>query len=296
MEQNDGSDEAKAPLAGVRIVSMTTGVAGPRAARLLAQSGADVIKIESRNAGLDGFRYFRPADEEESEEAHYDLDKSVRFAEANFNVRSVTLNLKEKTGRRLAQELVSRSDVMLDNFRPGVLSRLGLGPDQLRALYPELIIAKMPGMGCTGPRSGFGTWGPTLAAFSGLTYLWNHPGPDVPVGSQSVYPDYVASVLAPTVIAAALLRRRKTGEGMVLDMAQSEGVTYLLGVNYMEASLSGDEPEPMGNALPSAVVSDVFPCVGEERWCAVTVETVAQWRGVCDVIGHPELGVDAEYA
>ena len=130
-------------LSGVRIVSFTTGVAGPNAARVLAQCGAEVIKIESRHGGIDSFRYFA-SDE--------DLDASPRFIEANLNVLSAQLNLKHPEGVRLLRELAAHSDVVLDNFRADVLPRMGLGPVELRAAKPELIVLKMPGLGCEGPK------------------------------------------------------------------------------------------------------------------------------------------------
>jgi len=166
-------------LRGVRVVTFTAGVAGPNAGRVLAQCGAEVIKVESRQGGIDSFRYFSSED---------NLDASPRFIEANLNVLSVQINLKHPQGVQLIKELAARSDVVLDNFRADVLPRLGLGPDDLRQVKPDLIIVKMPGLGCTGPKSWYGTWGSTLTAFSGMTYLWNHPGQSRPVGAQGVYP------------------------------------------------------------------------------------------------------------
>ena len=125
---------------------------------------------------------------------------SPRFVEVNLNTRSVTLNLKQPAGIQLVKELVAKSDVVMENFRPHVMPRLGLGPDDLLAVKPDLIVARMPGLGSTGPLSHYGTWGPTLTAYSGLTYLWNHPGQDRPIGFQGVYPDYLTGVLAPLAV------------------------------------------------------------------------------------------------
>ena len=136
-------------LSGVRIVSFSTGIAGPNAARMLANYGAEVFKVESRAGGLDAFRSY--GDNPEA---------SPRFVEVNLNTRSVTLNLKTGAGVALVKELVAKSDVVMENFRPDVMPRLGLGPDELRALKPELIVVRMPGLGSTGPLSHYGTWGP----------------------------------------------------------------------------------------------------------------------------------------
>ena len=261
-------------LTGTRVLSLTTGIAGPTAARLLAGFGADVIKIESRAGGLDSFRLFGP-----------DLDSSSRFLECNLGVRSLTLNLKSAEGLGLFRELVAQSDVVLENFRPDVLPKLGLGHEELRSLRPDLIVARMPGLGSTGPRSLWGTWGPTLAAYSGLTHLWNHPGGGEPVGSQGVYPDYVASVLAPLAVVAALLRRRRTGEGALLDLAQVEAAAYLLGTAYLEASVNARAPEPAGNTCPQAELHGCFRCRGDDRWCVIVCEDAAHWRALCGAAG-----------
>lgn len=274
-------------LQGVRVVTFTAGVAGPNAGRVLAQCGAEVIKVESRKGGIDSFRYFTKED---------DLNTSPRFIEANLNVLSAQINLKHPTGVRLVKELAARSDVVLDNFRADVLPRLGLGSDDLRAQHPELIVIKMPGLGTDGPRSWYGTWGSTLTAFSGMTYLWNHPGQPRPVGAQGVYPDYLAAAFAPTVVLAALLHRERTGQGLTLDMAQVEATAYLLGVSYLEAAVNGREPRPIGNDWPYAAPHNTYPCRGDDRWCAICVETDEQWRRLCELLGRPDLARDPRYA
>ncbi len=276
-------------LSGVRVVSFTTGVAGPTAARLLAQCGAEVFKIESRHGGLDNFRFAGAG-------AHGDVNRAPRFVESNLNVLSVQINLKHPTGVRLARELIARSDVVLDNFRPEVMPRLGLGPDDLRALKAELIVIRMPGLGLSGPKYWYGTWGSTLTAFSGMTYLWNHPGQPRPVGAQGVYPDYVSATLAAASVVAALIQRRATGQGAVLEMAQVEATAYMLGVSLLEAAANGCDPDPVGNDWPYAAPHNCYPCAGEDRWCVVAVETDEQWRALVRILERPELADDSRYA
>jgi len=276
-----------AGLRGVRVLSFTTGIAGPHAAVALARCGAEVIKIESRHGGIDSFRYFASDD---------DVNSSPRFIEANLNVLSAQLNLKHPTGVRLLKELAARSDVVMDNFRPDVLPRLGLSPAELRQVRDDLIVLRLPGLGCSGPRYWYGTWGSTLTAFSGMTYLWNHPGQAEPVGFQGVYPDYVVAAYAPAVVLAALLHRQRTGRGVELELAQVEVTAYLLGVSFLDATINQREPAPVGNDWPYAAPHDVYPCRGEDRWCAIAVETDAQWRALCVVLALPELAEDPRYA
>lgn len=274
-------------LGGVRALAFTTGVAGPNTARILAQCGAEVIKVESMEGGLDSFRYFAPSG---------NLDASPRFIEANLNVMSAQLNLKHPDGVRLALELVGKSDVVLDNFRPDVLPRLGLGPEALRRANPSIVVVKMPGLGSTGPKSRYGTWGSTLTAFSGMTSLWNHPAQPRPVGSQGVYPDYLSASFVPAVVVAALLYRKRTGRGVYLDIAQMEVTAYALGVSFLEALFTGRDPEPIGNDWPWAAPHNCYPCRGEDRWCVISVQTDEQWSALCEAIGHPELAEDPRYA
>src|SRR5581483_3117044 len=255
-------------LSGVRVVSFTTSVAGPNAARILAQCGAEVLKIESKHGGLDNFRFFGAGD---------DLNRAPRFIESNLNVLSVQINLKHETGLRLARELIARSDVVLDKFRPEVMPRLGLGPDDLRGLKPELIVVRMPGLGLWGPKYWYGTWGSTLTAFSGMTWLWNHPGQERPIGAQGVYPDYVCAAMVPACVIAALLRRRATGEGATLELAQVEATAYMLGASFLDAAINGRDPEPAGNDRADAAPHGAYPCRGNDRWCAIAVETDEQW-------------------
>jgi crotonobetainyl-CoA:carnitine CoA-transferase CaiB-like acyl-CoA transferase len=228
-------------LEGVRIIAFTTGYAGPYAGRLLGQFGAEVIKVESYSGGLDGFRHFGQ---------YQSIDAAPRFIECNLATRSLTVNLKHPTGIRIIKELAAHSDAILINFRPQVLDRLGLGNEELRKVNSSLIILKMPGLGLTGQKSWYGTWGFNLNSFSGMTYLWNHPGQERPIGSQGVYPDHLGFVMGPTAMVAALLHRKLTGKGITIDLAQIEATAYTLGVNYLDTAINGTASRPRGNKDP----------------------------------------------
>jgi benzylsuccinate CoA-transferase BbsF subunit len=274
-------------LNGVRILAFTTGYAGPYAGRLLASYGAEVIKIESRKGGLDTFRHYGQ---------HKDIDAAPRFIECNLGIRSLSINLKHPTGARLVKELAGKADAILQNFRPRVLDKLGLGDNELRKVNPKLVILKMPGFGSEGPKSGYGTWGFNLTAFSGMTYLWNHPEQERPIGSQGVYPDHLGFIMGPTVLVAALLRSRSTGKGASIDLAQIEGTAYTLGVTYLDAAVDGHDPQPKGNLDPLAAPHGCFRCQGEDRWCVVSVRSEDEWRSFCRVIGREGLLCDPRFA
>jgi crotonobetainyl-CoA:carnitine CoA-transferase CaiB-like acyl-CoA transferase len=274
-------------LDGVRILTFTTGYAGPYAGRLLANYGAEVIKVESRKGGLDTFRHYGQ---------HQDIDAAPRFIECNLGVRSLSVNLKHPTGARLIKELAGKSDAVLQNFRPRVLDKLGLGDDELRKINPKLVILKLPGFGSDGPKSGYGTWGFNLTAFSGMTYLWNHPDQDCPVGSQGVYPDHLGFIMGPTIMVAALLRSRLSGKGVSIDLAQIEGTAYTLGVTYLDGAINGGDPQPKGNRDPMAAPHGCYRCQGEDRWCVISVRNEEEWHSFCRVIGQVQLGNDPRFA
>jgi len=268
-------------LAGIRILTFTTGIAGPNAGRILASLGADVIKIESRRGGIDAFRYFGTSD---------DVNSSPRFAEANFGVRSLSVDLKNPDGLALVKDLVRHCDVILENYRPDVLERLGLGFDELRRIRPDIIQVKMPGLGSTGPLSGYGTWGALLNSYTGLTHLWNHPDAEVPVGNQGVFPDYLTAALAPTVVISALIRRASTGEGALIDLAQSEATAVLaLPISMLEVAVNGRDPAPVGNrGRDERVTQGVYPCAGDDAWVAIRIEDDAQWAAFAKLAGRSD--------
>jgi benzylsuccinate CoA-transferase BbsF subunit len=274
-------------LKGVRILAFTTGYAGPYAGRLLAEYGAEVIKIESRKGGLDTFRHYGQ---------YKDINAAPRFIECNLGIRSLAVNLKHPTGTRIIKELAGKSDAILENFRPKVLERLGLGDEELRRINRKLVTVKLPGFGSVGPKSGYGTWGFNLTAFSGMTYLWNHPEQDRPVGSQGVYPDHLGFVMAPTMLVAALLYSRRTGKGVSIDLAQIEATAYTLGVTYLETAVNGEDPQPKGNRSLVAAPHGCYRCQGEDRWCAISVGSEGDWRSFCLAVGQKELLEDPRFA
>jgi crotonobetainyl-CoA:carnitine CoA-transferase CaiB-like acyl-CoA transferase len=273
-------------LKGVRILAFTTGYAGPYAGRLLAAYGAEVIKVESKKGGLDTFRHYGQ---------HKDIDAAPRFIECNLGVRSFAINLKHPTGAKLVRELAGKSDALLQNFRPRVLDKLGLGDDALRKENPKLVIVKLPGFGSEGPKSAYGTWGFNLTAFSGMTYLWNHPEQERPIGSQGVYPDHLGFVMGPTLLVAALLNSRRSGKGVTIDLAQIEGTAYTLGATYLETSVNGDDPQPKGNHYALAAPHGCYRCLGEDRWCAISVRDQDEWQSFCRAVGRTELSAEARF-
>jgi crotonobetainyl-CoA:carnitine CoA-transferase CaiB-like acyl-CoA transferase len=271
------------PLHGMRIVSFDHVLAAPYGTTILAELGADVIKVESSKGGMDPFRFFGTGE---------DPNVSPRFLEFNRNKRSFTVNLKHPKGPRVLHDLVARADAVLDNYSVDVVDRIGLAYEDLRNVKPDIINLRMPGLGTTGPKRHFSTVGVNITAFTGLTYLWNHPdvtGP--PIGSQTVFPDYVSGVLCAIIIISGVLYRDRQRKGAFIDLAQAEATAFMIGANLMAAAANGKDPQPIGNASPLAAPHDCYPCKGEDRWCVIAAENEEQWAALAKIIGG---GIDQE--
>jgi len=274
------------PLDGMRVLSFDHVLAGPYGMTLLAELGADVIKVESRRGGLDPFRFFGTGE---------DPNRSPRFLEFNRNKRSVTVNLKHLGGPGVIVDLVRFSDAVIDNFSLDVMSKLGLEYRDLRRAKPDIIALRMPGLGCTGPKRSYSTVGTNITAFTGVTYLWNHPGhTDPPIGSQTVYPDYVSGVLSAILIIAGVLHRDRDGRGAFIDLSQAEATAYMIGPSLIGAATFGRSAEPTGNDCSFAVPQGCYRCKGEDRWCVIAVETDEQWRALGALLG-PEVAQDPRF-
>src|ERR1043166_8989500 len=265
------------PLDGMRIVSFDHVLAGPYGTTILAELGADVIKVESSKGGMDPFRFFGTGE---------DPNLSPRFLEFNRNKRSFTVNLKHPKGQSVLHDLVAKADAVLDNYSVDVVGRIGLAYDQLCKVKPDIINLRMPGLGTTGPKRHFSTVGVNITSFIGLTYMWNHPGvTDPPIGAQLVFPDYVSGVLCAIIIISGVLYRDRQKRGAFIDMAQSEAAAFMIGANLMEAAANGKDPQPIGNSSFSVAPHDCYPCKGEDRWCVIATETDEQWRALARILG-----------
>ena len=285
------SHRSDGPLHGMRIVSFDHVLAGPYGTTILAELGADVIKVESSRGGMDPFRFFGTGE---------DPNLSPRFLEFNRNKRSFTVNLKHPKGQTVLHDLVAKADAVLDNYSVDVVERIGLAYDQLRKVNPDIINLRMPGLGTTGPKRHFSTVGVNITAFTGLTYLWNHPGvTNPPIGSQTVFPDYVSGTLCAIIIISGVLYRERQKRGAFIDLGQSEATAFMIGAHLMEAAASGKNPEPTGNISLSIAPHGCYPCRGEDRWCVIAAENEQQWAALAKmigpgVIGNPRFATNAE--
>lgn len=251
-------------LKGVRILDFTWVLAGPYATRLLADFGAEVIKVQPLS----------PQEEDTFSRGYYNT--------WNRNKLGVTLNLNKQQGVALAKRLVKISDAALENFTPRVMANWGLDYQNLKEIKPDIIMLSLSTMGNSGPWRDYTGFGPTVQAFSGLSYLTAYPGKP-PLGLGNAYADHVAALLACLALLGALKYRLKTGEGQYIDVSQVEAMAGLLGDAFFPAK-------------ESAAPQGVYPCQGDDRWCAIATFNQDQWPGFKKALGNPPWADDKRFA
>ena len=269
-------------LAGCRVIDLGSAWAAPMAAHLLADMGAEVIKVESR-AKMDGMRLGRPMVGEDAaggDEGRWPELQPV-FHGLNRNKQSVTLNLKEPEGIDLLRGLIARSDVVIDNFSPGVMGRLGLDYAGLRRLRPDIVVVAMPAAGNSGPLRDVIAYAPIVLALSGLMSLVGYEDGALVGELQSAWSDAVAGLHAAMAATAALRHRSRTGRGQYVEAAQLESTVSWLGEAVMDVTMNRRAPAPIGNAGVGLAPHGVYPCAGGDRWISIAVGGEDEWRGLC---------------
>lgn len=265
-------------LQGLKIADFSWVGAGPRATKDLADNGATVIKIESSKR-LDLGRRSPPFVGD-----HTDPDGSAFFAQTNTSKLSVTINLMTEQGIELAKRLIAWADVVVENFGPGFMERIGLGYDALKAIKPNIILASVSVAGKTGPMSGFRGYGNSAAAHSGHADMTGWPGSE-PHMPPLAYGDVVAPMFATVAILAALEERQRTGKGQHLDISQIEPMVHVIADLFAQ-------PEPVekvGNADPDMAPHGVYATQNDDEWLALAVETDAQWHNLCHALNDSSL-------
>ena len=273
-------DSGRPALDGVRVLDLTWVLAGPYCTKVLADHGADVIKVES--AGRPDPTRFAPF-MHLSRGPRTDPDTNGYFNEVNRNKRSIALDTRTDDGVAVLRDLVASCDVLVENFSATVMTRLGLGYDTLREINPRLVYVSMSGMGHTGPRAGWVSYADTVSASSGLTGLTGW-GPGDLVGVIYGHGDIVAGLQAALATLAALEHRAETGSGQHIDLSQLEAIAAHMGTSLLTSARS-----PIGNAHPVWSPQGVYRCLGADNWLAISVRSDQEWAALCGVIERPEL-------
>src|SRR6266516_3180277 len=272
-------DGARRPaLAGLCVIDLGCGVAIPETGTLLAELGAEVIKVESR-ANIDFLR--RVTVEPDA------VDRSWTFNDASRGQLSVALDLRTPRGRELALALCAAADVVIENNRGDVVRKWGLDYEDVRRVRPDVVYVASQGFGRGGPLGEASAYGPLNSAFAGVTWLWNHPDAPYPAGSSLNHPDHIAAKLAAVAVLAALEHRRRTGEGQLIEMSQAEAAAYLIGEFYLEGPSTEHPAAQRGNAALYACPHGVYPSAGEDRWVAIAVVGDGAWERFAGALGWP---------
>ncbi|MGH7839658.1 MAG: CaiB/BaiF CoA transferase family protein, partial [Candidatus Binataceae bacterium] len=287
---------ARRPLEGVRVIDLTKIVAGPNATRMLATMGAEVIRVEWHdNRALDLLRMVRPHAPESDPES---LNRSGLFNNINPGKYGVTLNLSIPQGRELLKRLVAKASVLCENYSPAQMGSWGLDYAALRIVNPHLIYLQITGMGKSGAYDNYLSVGPTAQALSGLTHMSGLPEPMPPAGWGYSYLDHSTGYYGAMLVMAALLRRRRTGEGCYIDVSQTEVGIMTSGTATLEAQLTGEHTARYGNRARHAAWAPhgAYPCRGIDEWIAIAIQNDAQWRALTAELGSPEWTKEPRFA
>ncbi|MBA2961935.1 MULTISPECIES: CaiB/BaiF CoA transferase family protein [Ramlibacter] len=290
--------DAALPLAGLRVLEISTAWAGPMLGRILRTFGAEVVKIESLDA-IDNWRGAVKGDDRvrypDGEPGERPYNRSAWFNTQNLGKRSLGLDLKAAEARPAIEAMVRSADIVISNFAAGALQRMRLGYDDLRALRPDVILLEMVVTGEGGPLADTRGVGPTMEALAGMTVLTGY-GDGVPQRTGPAYVDPIGALNGAMAVLLAAHHRARTGEGQRIELAQRESLLHWYGERLLLAAEDGVELAPQGNALSWAAPHDAYRAAGDDEWVAIGVFEESEWLALCRAIERPELARDPRFA
>ncbi|MDG2335594.1 MAG: CoA transferase [Myxococcota bacterium] len=283
--------ESRLPLEGVKVANFGWVWAGPVTGQTLGFLGADVLKIESY-ARVDMTRSLPPFAGGER-----DPNRSLSNNACWAGNGSVSINLKQEGARELALQLIAECDVVVENFGPGVMERLGLGYEELKKVREDVIMFSMPAAGLYGPLKDVRTYGLSLTSTTGLDSLVGYEEGDI-VPVENAFSDPYNGIFGAFAILTALAHRRRTGQGQQIDFSQQEAVMQMVGPAFSDYVLNQRVAGPLGNQHPLAMAAPhgVFPCAGDDRWISIVAQEESEWSGLVSAMGHPEWASQDEFA
>jgi benzylsuccinate CoA-transferase BbsF subunit len=283
------ADEQNLPLRGIRVIDLTWVGAGPFTTKILADFGAEVIKVESATRP-DQLRRAEPL------MGKGGLEESGYFANRNSNKKSITLNMKTPEARDVVLRLIERADVLANSFSSGVMDRLGLGYAVVAARNPSVVYLSMPLAEPDGPYASYLGYGMNIAALVGMTHIAAEPGRH-PIGTGTNCPDHLPNPLhAAFAVLAALRNIRRGGSGQEIVVPQITSTLSMFPEPVLAYANNKTVLEPAGSSAWDAAPRNAFPCAGHDRWCAIAVHDDAGFAALCRVMGRPQLAQDARYA
>lgn len=282
------------PLHGVKVVDFGRILAGPLAPMELAMFGATVIKVDSIKRP-DGWHNVKPWFEDKP-----GLNRSGGFAVANMNKFGIVLNWDRPGGVDVAKRLIAWADVVSENFRPGVMEKVGLDYEVVRKVNPKTIMLSISMVGQTGPHRRAGGAAPQMHGLSGLTHLNGWPDRES-IDPGIAFADANTGLFGAMAVSAALVHRARTGQGQHIDLSFYESSTFMLSRNLLDWTVNGRVGQRNGNALmagpqPAVAPHGIYPCKGENGWCAIVAASDPEWARLRQVMGDPAWAGQPEFA
>ena len=289
----DDKNNQPGPLNGLRVLDFGWVLAGAVPGMILSDMGAEVIKVETRQR-MDYMRLGRPIVGDDP-----DPEQNPMFHNVNRGKRSVTLNTTRPEAVALARRVAAECDVVIENFSPGVMGRLGLGYETLSRDHPGLVMASITSNGQTGPLRDLRAYAPSIGALSGLDSTVGYEPAEGeggrPLGLKHAYADLCGALHAVFAIVSALHERGRTGRGRYIDVSMLRATVSTMGAGLMEYELTGRVPQPKGNYDPVMAPYGNYPCHGDDQWVSIAVRTEEEWRGLVEAMGHPSWTADPEF-
>lgn len=290
---------ATQPLTGVRLLDLTNGWSGPLGTRMLADHGAEVIRVESVHY-YDFLRGLRnpPAGSAgkwpKGDPGERPWERNPFFNETNRNKRGVTIHLPAADGVDLIKRLAAECDVIVTSFRPGVLEKYGLTTKEFENLRPDIIIVNLSVWGRGGPDERYAGYAPAMEAVAGYHEMTGYLG-GPPMLSNSNFGDPISGIYATLAIVGALDFRRRTGQGQFINYSQREGLLCHLGDALMDYQLNRRNPSRLGNRHPIFAPQGCYPCRGDDKWISISIRNDAEWTAFCKVMQLSELAEDPRF-
>ena len=279
MNQDNENAEA-GPLSGYRVLDFGWVLAGALPGMVLADMGAEVLKVETRQR-MDYMRLGRPIIGDEPDPEQHPL-----FHNVNRGKLSIAVNTTKPGAIDLMKELVPYCDVVVENFSPGVMDRLGLGYDVLSGIKSEIVMASISSNGQTGPLRDLRAYAPSIGALSGLDSTMGYEG-ERPLGLKHAYADIVGALHSVFAIVSALHQKERTGQGQYIDVSMLRATVATMGAGLMEYEMTGRVMGPKGNYDPVMAPYGNYPCQGDDAWVSIAVRTEDEWQGLKTGMGNP---------
>ena len=275
-------------LTGLRVTDFTWGIVGTVATKQLALMGAEVIKIESGKR-LDFCRTMPAPMTQEN----LGVNRAPQFNDSNHNKLSVLIDLSHPKGKDLAKKLISISDVVTENFTPGVMQRLGLDYQAVSECKPDIVMASMSASGSAGPESTYMGYAPLFAAIAGLSDLTGYS--DGPPSEVRASGDQINAFHAVVAILAALIHRQRTGKGQYIDYSSVEGLVCCIGESIMHYTMNGEVPTRNGNRDDIMAPHGCYLCKGNDAWISIAISTEEEWQALCNAMRNPTWTTDKKF-